>query len=898
MDRTDWDAETFLRSAVDAPRDTSPDTGHSLHADASWVTVVPTGVPLAEHGWKLHVSTRAATFPQLLETVVPVLLAERVHFKVARSSAVLARLNQGQDQPAAVGKAVTVYPDPGQVRELGLSLAALLRGHEGPPILSDRRVAPDAPVHYRYGPFAARWRPGPRGSLALRVAGPGGELFDGAATMEYRRPSWATDPFTGESGSGETGTGDGADGTPAPEVLGERYRVTRGIYQAAHGNVFRAVDTGTGRDVVVKQARAFVGEAAEGNDSRTRIRNERRVLEAARGTEGIPEFLDHFAHGDDEFLVTNDAGSRNLLVHVRLHGSFMPPRHTPRGTPPPEFRALMTDVARTLTALHDKGVVMRDVTPRNIVLGEDRAVLIDFGIAALDGIHLPGGTAGFAPARQLRDEPPLPDDDCFALGTTLFYAATGMLPPLGVTVPGLARERMLQALTALHGDRQAAFTALLADLLSDEPGTARAALRALAAGDRFTGPQPAPVRIPLPGETTDVRPAELAERALETLLGAVEEYQLATPPNAISSVDASVYTGSAGIGLELLHHRHKAGVPELLPRLAAHAVAASRRIELAPGLYTGATGIGLFCALLRDAGYEAPPPREAADPEPGDDIMSGAAGIGLGHLHLADLAGARGDDRTGSAAHLDAARACAEPFLDPGAVGELRMTVSADSGLPETAGVDPAFGYAHGAAGIVDFLLALAVRTGDEPIAHATLRHAKALAGRAAKLTAASEGPSAVPISASWCQGLAGASRTLHRAGRHFDDPELITSARAAAFACAAWVPRMENLAQCCGAVGVGTALLEIGHAEGDARLWEAALDVAQHLLIRSPEPDEAPAFIALDRQDAPLSWGMGVAGVLTFLRRLSDPTGPDILPDVLPRAVLPQARQNTGGSV
>ncbi|GAA2071034.1 hypothetical protein GCM10009801_22210 [Streptomyces albiaxialis] len=41
----------------------------------------------------------------------------------------------------------------------------------------------------------------------------------------------------------------------------------------------------------------------------------------------------------------------------------------------------------------------------------------------------------------------------------------------------------------------------------------------------------------------------------------------------------------------------------------------------------------------------------------------------------------------------------------------------------------------------------------------------------------------------------------------------------------------------------------------------------------------------------------MGVTGILTFLRRLTDPTGPDILPGVLPD-VLPPARQNTGGSV
>ncbi|WP_059005949.1 class III lanthionine synthetase LanKC N-terminal domain-containing protein [Streptomyces specialis] len=441
---TGWDAgELLRRAAASVP---AAARAVSAHTGPTWVTVVPDGVPLAGHGWKLHVSSRAGTFPALAALLLPRLLRERCHFKLARSEAALARVNSGQESPAAVGKAVTVYPEAARVRDLGLALAALARGHEGPRVLSDRRIAADAPVYYRYGPFVAHWVPGERGGLGIRIPGPGGEWFDAVATLEYRRPSWAADPFSAGAGAGAGPDGpDESVGGGGPPLPGGRDRPTRGIHQAAQGNVYRAEDTATGRPVVVKQARAHVGEGRRG-DARTRLRNERRVLAACRDVAGVPAFVDHFAHGPDEFLVTSDVGALNLLHRVRTGGAL----------PPGDLRRLARRVAGTVAALHERGVVMRDVTPRNVVLGPDRAFLVDFGLSALDGFHLPGGTPGFAPPGQFRDEPPDPADDCFALGMTLGYAATGMLPLSGVADRALARRRMLQGLDAAGAGRATA----------------------------------------------------------------------------------------------------------------------------------------------------------------------------------------------------------------------------------------------------------------------------------------------------------------------------------------------------------------------------------------------------------------------------------------------------------
>src|SRR3954454_7933290 len=112
MDTTDLEdrVERTVRSH-DGPH-------YRLRRDSTWLILTPEESPLPAHGWKLHISSRVATFPDLVERLVPVLLAEGCAFKLARSPQVLRRLNSGLTSPAAVGKAFTIYPDQARIREL------------------------------------------------------------------------------------------------------------------------------------------------------------------------------------------------------------------------------------------------------------------------------------------------------------------------------------------------------------------------------------------------------------------------------------------------------------------------------------------------------------------------------------------------------------------------------------------------------------------------------------------------------------------------------------------------------------------------------------------------------------------------------------------------------------
>jgi len=250
---------------------TGPVPGRRLDRDDLWSYLFDPRMPQISHGWKLHISARAGEFGAVTELVLPILLQHVCHAKFARDESTLRLLNSGVRQPAGVGKAITVYPKPGGVVELAGHLVAVLCGRDGPRVVSDRRVHPDAPVYYRYGPFQGTYLLGASGRPELLMVGPDGTMFDGVAGTAYRCPPWATDPFAPPAAA-EAGI------SRHPVLGGGRYAITGGIARLAQGDVYRAVDRQSGLPVVVKQARAHVAEDPSGADARDRLRHERRVL--------------------------------------------------------------------------------------------------------------------------------------------------------------------------------------------------------------------------------------------------------------------------------------------------------------------------------------------------------------------------------------------------------------------------------------------------------------------------------------------------------------------------------------------------------------------------------------------------------------------------------------------
>ncbi|WP_163513454.1 lanthionine synthetase LanC family protein [Fodinicola acaciae] len=833
---TSEDVELVVRSLV---------AGHGRQVRASSLWLQVSGADPDEvrpHGWKLHVSARAADFAAVVTEVVPLLLDAGCAFKLARSVEVLSQLNDGNPTPALVGKAFTVYPAEPLFRPLAEKLAGVLGGRPAPRVLSDRQVAADAPVYYRYGPFASNLSAEPDGKVISAIVGPHGDRFDGTAELTYRQPSWVTDPF-------------GADPAPPdePVILGRRYRPAKGIFQSPRGNVYTAFDEWTGEKVVVKRARAYVGETDAGYDTRLRLRNERYVLTALAGIAGVPRCLDHFRHGDDEFLVTSFGGKFNLGEDIGRRGRYRPSTVDRRS-----LDSLACRLGGIIAAVHDRGFVSRDVSPSNVVVDDETydVTLIDFGICHHGDVRMPGGTPGIAPARQFAGEPAHPADDCHALGMVLLQAATGAPAATGGADPAAPRRHALEMIDRIYGTDLPPAIAYVVGLLSDDPDEAVATLRAI------VEKKPPPVE---PVACAPTYAPDLLDRTRENVLAAIDA-RLAEPDGF---VEPNVYRGVSGVGLELLHHLDKPGVAEMVRRLQDYCAQSATRLDLPPGLLLGATGVRIFLEQARICGSDGPVlPAETAGWRPkGDEITIGAAGIGLGHLVLDRLA-----------PHPDHERVVRESVervtrhLDP-------ESAFAPEQVSEESGMDTTTGFAHGLSGVIALLLAVRdTALWSESLENQLARRLELVRARTTRLIEVSAMATAVPLSVSWCRGLAGIGRTLWLAGHKLADRELVELAVAAGSACADWVPYLANRGQCCGISGVGEFFLDL--AEENERFGAAAESAATQLVVRGlADPPANVKVTRLGEQDG-VAWSGGISGQLAFLRRLRDrgtgnPMGP-----------------------
>ncbi|WP_030145014.1 serine/threonine-protein kinase [Spirillospora albida] len=229
--------------------------------------------------------------------------------------------------------------------------------------------------------------------------------------------------------------------------------------------------------------------AASGRRARERLAREADAALQVAGRH-TARVLDADVAADDPYLVSEFVDGPPLQRVVAERGRL----------PGPQLRKMALRTAAALAAIHRAGIVHRDFTPANVVLGPDGAKVIDFGIARVpDAAPLttsPIGTPAYMAPEQIEDEPVGPPADVFAWGATLVFAATGR-PPFG-TGPSAAVMRRVTTRRPDLGDMEGPLRELAARCLDKNPSarpTARQLVRALRDGQE-PAPKPKPTRIP------------------------------------------------------------------------------------------------------------------------------------------------------------------------------------------------------------------------------------------------------------------------------------------------------------------------------------------------------------------------------------------------------------------
>ena len=180
--------------------------------------------------------------------------------------------------------------------------------------------------------------------------------------------------------------------------LGSRYSIAELVGEGGMGAVYRALDEKLGLEVALKLVRGRGPDDALRDEVRLAQRVTHRNVCRTISRRSTVTTSSRWSSSRETLAARLRRGPVSIADGVRI----------------------VLAVADALAAAHEQGVVHRDVKPENIMLADDRVVLMDFGVARAAGVTgALGGTLGYMPPEVIAGGEVDERADLFALGCVL-----------------------------------------------------------------------------------------------------------------------------------------------------------------------------------------------------------------------------------------------------------------------------------------------------------------------------------------------------------------------------------------------------------------------------------------------------------------------------------------------
>lgn len=271
------------------------------------------------------------------------------------------------------------------------------------------------------------------------------------------------------------------------DLVARRYRIERRLGGGAMAVVDLARDVELDRPVALKR---LADSFARDDEIRARFLREGR-LAARLSHRNVVRVYDVGEEDGRPFIAMEFVDGETLAELVSRVGAQQP-EHVAR---------FGIEICRGLAAVHEAGLVHRDVKPQNLLLARDGQLKLgDFGIAlGLDATRLTTagtvlGTAAYLAPEQARGEDVAAAADIYGVGAVLYELLTGRPPRTPSSLAELAAPEEI----APPADAPAALAGIVLRCLAADPAMRPASAAALARELAATLPEGDTVPLPAP----------------------------------------------------------------------------------------------------------------------------------------------------------------------------------------------------------------------------------------------------------------------------------------------------------------------------------------------------------------------------------------------------------------
>ncbi|MCL2861196.1 MAG: serine/threonine protein kinase [Firmicutes bacterium] len=269
---------------------------------------------------------------------------------------------------------------------------------------------------------------------------------------------------------------------PLRTVLVGRYVVGKPLGAGGFGVTYLAYDLKDDRKVAIKEffPKGFTMRSTGGNHV-TLINKEHgeafnhwlkafvkeaQILISIKHLKGVVRFFDFFQTRSTAYIVMDYLEGVSLRAYLNNYNGKINLQRT---------KNIMRPVLDSLFALHQYGVIHKDISPENILIVDNKYVkLIDFGAASIytqktDKPYIVL-KAGFSPIELYTSSVPQgPYSDVYQIGATIYNCLCGAIPPpaserlnndrmlrpsqYGVQMPAILENCLLKSLAVKPKDR-------------------------------------------------------------------------------------------------------------------------------------------------------------------------------------------------------------------------------------------------------------------------------------------------------------------------------------------------------------------------------------------------------------------------------------------------------------